>query len=138
LIADRSFTISYAPRDFYEASVIFELLAKNGCLNNNCALNTSYALRSYIPCFLGNICLMSKLETLNFWGCEIKVEEVVPLFRSCPKLVELYLRLNVSEKLKMDERLKNELGRGFQRLRLFELLCHIENSMWPVIQEMLT
>jgi hypothetical protein len=126
MIADKSFTISCGSDNLYEASVIFELLAKEGGLNSNRALNTSYALGSYIPGFFGNICFTNQLETLNFWGCEMKLEQLVHLFRSCPKLVEMYLRQNFNEKLEMDEDLENVLRKGFDSLS--------SKVTWPTIR----
>ena len=79
---------------------------------------------------------MKKLETLHLFNCEVKLEQLLPLFGSCPKLVQLYLRLFVNEKLQLDEHLKKELKQGVQKLQIFALRSHIDNMSWPVIQEM--
>ena len=122
-----------------EASDTFERLAKGGYLNNNRELSLPFNHESYIPWFHENVCFMRNLETLESWGCEIKLEQLEPLFRSCPKLVELHLHLNVNEKLEMDENVKNVLKKGFERLLLFKFSYgHIDNDTWPVIQEILT
>ena len=49
---------------------------------------------------------MKKLETLHLFNCEVKLEQLLPLFRSCPKLVQLYLHLFDNGKLQLDEHLK--------------------------------
>ena len=50
-----------------------------------------------------------KLENLNFY-CKVKLEQLLPLFRSCLKLVHLLLDLFVNEKLELDEHLRKELN----------------------------
>ena len=80
---------------------------------------------------------MTRLEKLSLLKCSLTLAEDLPLlFRSCPKLTELRLKLVESQKLEMGEELKNGLRSGFQRLRLFELHWGIHS--WPVIQEMFT
>jgi hypothetical protein len=79
---------------------------------------------------------MTELEKLNVFDWNLRLTEDVPkLFRSCPKLTELRMKL-ASQKVEMNEGLKNELRSGFQRLRLFELNWCIDS--WPLIQEMFT
>jgi hypothetical protein len=80
---------------------------------------------------------MKNLESLNLHN-EMKLEQLVPLFLSCPKLVELGLELIVREKPEMDEQQKNVLVKGFQRLKVMNLTSRINNDSWPVIGEMLT
>ena len=80
---------------------------------------------------------MTNLEKLNLLDWHLTLAKGVPkLFRSCPKLTELRLKLLESKKLEMNEKLKNELRSGFQRLRLLELKWHIDS--WPVLQEIMT
>ena len=138
MIFDRSYKIFNGYDHLKEASDIFERLAKEGCLKKNRELSLPFNHESYIPWFLGNVCFMRNLEKLNLWGGELKLEHLVPFFRSCPKLVELHSNLKVGEKLEMDEGLKDILRKGFQRLRLFEFYGRIDNDTWPVIQEILT
>ena len=76
-------------------------------LRNNRKLSSG--LQSYSPRFFGDICSMMKLENLNFY-CKVKLEQLLPLFRSCPKLVHLRLDLFVNEKLELDEHLRKELN----------------------------
>jgi len=71
-------------------------------------------------------------------SCEMKLEQLLPLFWSCPKLVHLDFKLIVREKLELDEQQKNVLIQGFQRLEHLRLESHIDNDTWPVIREMLT
>jgi hypothetical protein len=80
---------------------------------------------------------MKKLEMLRL-DCGVQLEQIVPMFGSCPKLARLALELIVSEKLEMDGQQKNVLVQGFQRLEHLGFECHIDNNSWPVIQEMLT
>jgi hypothetical protein len=80
---------------------------------------------------------MKKLEMLRL-KCGVKLEQLVPLLWSCPKLVHLGLELIVSEKQEMDEQQENVLVQGFQRLERLEFKSHIDNDSWPVIRDMLT
>ena len=80
---------------------------------------------------------MKKLGILRLF-CEMKLEQLVPLFGSCPKLVELDLELIVGKELEIDEQQKNVLVQGFQRLEQFGLKSLIDNDSWPVIREMFT
>jgi hypothetical protein len=78
---------------------------------------------------------MTHLEKLSLLEWKLRLTEHLPqLFRSCPKLTELHLKLD--DWLKMDEEIKDELRLGFQRIRLFEV--HWDISAWPVIQELFT
>jgi hypothetical protein len=79
---------------------------------------------------------MTNLEKLNIFHWKVTLTDVPQLFRSCPKLTDLRLRLVESQKLKIDEELKNELRSGFQRIRLLELKWEIYS--WPVILEIFT
>ena len=80
---------------------------------------------------------MEKLEILMLGG-GMKLEQLLPLFWSCPKLVRLNFELIASEKLELDEQQKNVLVQGFQRLGELWLKSHIDNDSLPVIREMLT
>jgi hypothetical protein len=80
---------------------------------------------------------MTNLEKLSLLEWKLTLTQDLPqLFRSCPKLTELRLRLFESQELEMNKFLKNELRSGFQRLRLLELNWRIDS--WPVIQEIFT
>jgi hypothetical protein len=79
---------------------------------------------------------MNNLEKLNLLKCKLTLTDVPQLFRSCPKLTELHLRLFDRQNLEMGEELKNVLRPGFQRISLFELVWEIDS--WPVLQEMFT
>ena len=80
---------------------------------------------------------MTDLETLSLFEWNLTLTEDVPeLFRSCPKLTRLRLKLVESQKLELNEELKNDLRPGFQRLKIFEFKWKIESG--PVIQEILT
>ena len=81
---------------------------------------------------------MKKLDTLKLVDCEITLEQLLTLFRSCPELVELSLELDAKQKLEMDNCLKNELRTGFQKLRRLMFYGHIDNDSWPVIKEIVT
>ena len=111
-------------------------LADGGFFKNNRQMIVEW----YWPCihrFCQVLRSMTDLEKLRLLKWELKLTEDLPkLFRSCPKLTELHLKLVESRKLEMSECLKNKLRPGFQRLRLVELDWEIDS--WPVIQEMFT
>jgi hypothetical protein len=92
---------------------------------------------SLIPQYCRDISSMKKLEILTL-RCGMKLDQLLPLFWSCPRLVHLDTELIVNEKLELDEQQKNVLVQGFQRLELFRFKSHIDNDSWPVIREMLT
>ena len=80
---------------------------------------------------------MTDLETLSLFEWNLTLTEDVPeLFRSCPKLTRLRLKLVENKYVEMDVDLENELRPGFQRIRLLDLYWDIESG--PVIQEILT
>jgi hypothetical protein len=116
---------------------IFERLVEEGFLKNSCKLY-ELCYWSNIPRFLRYICCMKKLQSLHLDKCQLTLEQLSTLFRSCPELVELNLGLDLSLKSDMDEHLKNELRRGFEKLRLFVLNGYINNDSWPVIQEIMS
>jgi hypothetical protein len=96
-----------------------------------------------IPRFFRVICSMTSLEKLELlsWKLILAGEDLAQLFRSCPRLTELHLRLRDSKRfdhhmLESNEELENELRPGFERLRLFELHWSIDS--WPVIQGIFT
>ena len=75
---------------------------------------------------------MTDLETLSLLEWNLTLTDDVPqLFQSCPKLIELRIKLFESQKLKMNEELENKLRSGFQRLKIFELKWDINS--WPLI-----
>jgi hypothetical protein len=89
------------------------------------------------------ICSMNNLEKLHLLECNLTLTEDLPqLFRSCPKLTELRVRLSDSNRVdrerfeRMNEHLKNELRSGFQRLRLVE--HHWVIDSFPEFQEIFT
>jgi hypothetical protein len=114
--------------------IILKRLVDRGLLKNNREMSVnSCRLSDARMCRV--IRSMTHLEKLSFLECQL-TEDVSELFRSCPKLTQLHLRIVESQKLEMNEELKNELRPGFQRLRLFELdSCVISG---PVIPEILT
>jgi len=112
-----------------------EWLVDRGYFQNNLKMILS-SWWSSIPLFQV-ISSMTHLEKLSLLKCNLTLTEDVPqLLRLCPKLTELHLSLSESQKLEMDEDLKNELRPGFERLRLLELKWDI--SSLPVIQEIFT
>ena len=118
--------------------IMLERLSDGGFLKNNRQMIvTNYCGPSSIPRFFRLILSMNNLETLSLSEWKLTLTEDVPqLFRSCPKLTELRLKLAESQKLEKNEELKNELRSGFQRLRLFELHWGIDS--WPEIQKIFT
>ena len=80
---------------------------------------------------------MNNLETLSLFEWNLTLTEDVPeLFRSCPKLTRLRLKLVESQKLELNEELKNDLRPGFQRLRRFEFDWDMNSGQ--VVQEIFT
>jgi hypothetical protein len=115
---------------------VFERLGDGGFLTNNRKLFVRCHWSHFLQ-FQRYICSMKKLEILTL-SCGIKLEQLLPLFWSCPKLVRLNFKLIASEKLELDEQQKNELVQGFQRLEKLWLKSHIDNDSLPVIREILT
>jgi hypothetical protein len=163
MIFDRSLkdrTCHYVP--LYESHMItLERLADGGFFKNNRQMIVDFCWPS-LPRFFRVIRSMTNLEKIDLlhWGLSL-TEDLPQLFRSCPKLTELRLKLvesyktEMREELKnelkltelrlklvesfkseMCEELKNELRPGFERLRLFELKWEIDS--WPAIQEIFT
>jgi hypothetical protein len=128
--------ISYSSKSSMLPRQVFERLVEGGFLTNNRKLYVRCHL-SHFPQFQRYICSMKKLENLTL-SCEMKLEQLLPLFRSCPKLVRLNFKLISSEKLELDEQQKNVLVQGFQRLEDLWFKIHIDNDSLPVIREMLT
>ena len=117
---------------------IFKRLVDDGVLKNNLEMSVTCYSWSHIPQLLENICSMKKLHTLELSNCEITLEQLSTLFRSCPDLVELSMELDVEQKLEMDDNLKNDLRRGFQKLKILIFYGHIDNDSWPAIKEIVT
>ena len=138
MIVYRSFRITRSSYSFKEVSEyarslkIFKQLVDGGFLENNRHLVASYIPCDDIPQLLRDTCSMTKLQKLNLLQCDLKLEQLLRVFRSCPELTELHCELPVSEKLEMDGNLINVLRQGFQRLR------RTYGNSWPVIQDMLT
>ena len=121
----------------YESHLmILNRLVERGLLKNNREMFVSFCRRS-VPLIFRVICSMTQLEKLSLSVWTLTMTEDVPkLFRSCPKLTELRLKLFESKKLEMNEELENELRSGFQRLGLLVLDSFINSG--PAIQEILT
>jgi hypothetical protein len=136
MILDRSLTYqtsNYFAHDSDDRLVILEQLVDSGYFQNN----RQMIVTSWwpIPRLFQNILSMTNLEKLFY--LELRLAEDLPqLFRSCPKLTELGLKLVESPKLEMNEKLKSGLRSGFQRIRLFEFDWEIKS--WPVNPEILT
>ena len=117
-------------------SELLERLSNGGLLKNNRQMVVKWQWPSNRQLFrvIGS---MNNLETLSLFEWNLTLTEDVPkLFRSCPKLTRLRLKLVESQKLELNEELKNDLRPGFQRLKIFEFKWKIESG--PVIQEILT
>ena len=78
---------------------------------------------------------MKNLEKLTSIAYHLTLEDLVRVFQSCSKLIEL--SINTSDSF-MDEHIENLLRTGFQRLRRLHLGWNVVNYPWPVLQEMLT
>ena len=99
------------------------------------------SVRPFIARLFQVIRPMNNLEKLHLLECKLTlIEDIRQLFRSCPKLTGLRVRLFDPNRVErerfkqMNEELKNELRSGFQRL--FELHWIIDSC--PVIQEIFT
>jgi hypothetical protein len=133
---DRSFEDCSSQLEYESRLIILKRLVNRGLLKNNRQMILNYICPS-IPWIFRVISCMANLEKLSLLKWEPKLAEYLPqLFRSCPKLTDLHLRLVESQKLEMGESLKNELRSGFQRLKIFELGWGINS--WPAIREILT
>ena len=113
--------------------LILQRLVEEGFLKNNRQFAIFDCSRS--PRFVEVIFSMNNLQKLDLWDCELTLEQVAQLFQSCPKLIELHLKLSTCE---MDEDLKDQLRPGIQRLQIFELEWYIDIKRWSVIKEMCT
>ena len=111
-------------------------LADRGYFKNNRQMIVNCCWPS-IPALCRVIRSMTDLETLSLleWKPTL-IEDVPQLFRSCPKLTEMHLRLLESSNFEMGEEHKNEVRSCFQSLKIFELEWDIVSC--PAIQEMLT
>ena len=115
---------------------ILKILVEEGLLKNNREFGVIFIPRS-VPLILRVIRSMTQLEKLSLSEWKLTLTEDVPkLFRSCPKLTELRLKVVESQEFEMNEELQNELRAGFLRLRLLELEWYIDS--WPAILEMFT
>ncbi len=125
---------------------ILERLAGEGYLQQNRQFKCNVRLaqlfmkfdRSHSSCFFELICSMKNLEELNLFGYTLTPDILAHLFQSCFKLVQLNIGIHNCKTLEMDERLKDQLKTGFQKLRCLKLGCSIDKVTWPVIQEILT
>jgi hypothetical protein len=117
---------------------ILKILVEEGLLKNNRGFSLTCYPWSRIPPFLENICSMTKLVDLNLLRCDVPLEQLSTFFGSCPKLVELCVDLDLDgQELEMDDCLKNELERGFQKLKILTLSVEIDMDSWPVIKEII-
>ena len=120
--------------------IILERLADEGCFQNNRRMFVK-SVRPFIARLFQVIRPMKNLEKLHLLEFKLTlIEDIRQLFRSCPKLTGLRVRLFDPNRVErerfkqMNEELKNELRSGFQRL--FELHWIIDSC--PVIQEIFT
>ena len=148
MILDRSLTIRSENVIYYcdlkdmaqSRMIILERLADEGCFQNNRRMFVK-SVRPFIARLFQVIRPMNNLEKLHLLECKLTlIEDIRQLFRSCPKLTGLRVRLFDPNRVErerfkqMNEELKNELRSGFQRL--FELHWIIDSC--PVIQEIFT
>ena len=122
-------------REYKELLKTLELLTDEGSLKNNREL-VVYSGWSLDPWFLRINCSMPNLEKLDVMEYDVKFSDLACLFQSCPKLLELRMKLSQSETSEIDENCRNNFRLGFQRLQCFELGCYVFNS-WKFIQEVL-
>ncbi len=111
---------------------VLERMAKKEFLRNNRQLNVSFNWP--VGCrVLRVICFMNHLEKLDFSECDLALQHLKHLFRSCPKLIKLHFKPFKKSGINEFIRLKSD----FQRLRYLELTC-CNHSSWRVVQEILT
>ena len=118
--------------------IIVERLVDGGYFQNNRQMIVKFTW-TFIARSFRVVCSMNNLEKLNLLKCvltDTAMKDLALVFRSCPKLTELHLRLFEGQIFKKNEDLKNELRPGYQRLKIFELECW--SISWPSIQEVLT
>jgi hypothetical protein len=122
--------------------IILKRLADGGYFQNNRRMFVKFDCL-FIARLFRIICSMNNLETLHLLECNLTLTEDLPhLFRSCPKLTELHVRLSDSNRddserfKRMNEDVRNELRPGFQRLRLVEFHWVIDSC--PEFQEIFT
>jgi hypothetical protein len=137
MILDRSlkYRTPYFEQKYMSHMIILERLAARGFFKNNRQVIVIYFWPSFSLLFRF-ILSMTNLEKLSLSECKLTLTDLRQLFRSCPKLTELHIKLVEGLKMEMDQFLKYELRLGFQRLRLLELHWDIES--WPTIQGIFT
>ena len=111
-------------RDLEDESslIILERLAESGYFQNNRRMFVKFD-SPFITRLIRVIRSMKNLEKLHLLQCNLSLtEDLRQLFRSCPKLTDLRVRLSDPKRVdrkrfnRMNEILKNELRSGFQRL----------------------
>jgi hypothetical protein len=110
---------------------IFNQLAEGGFLKNNRIFTLKELDWSLNDRFIQDICSMKNLEGLDLLDCELTREDLLSVFRSCPKLMELRIKTfrssATSKTIKpMNQEEYNELQLGFKRLRLYDIKVIIE------------
>jgi hypothetical protein len=140
MILDRSLEDgTYCYRKDHSSLMILERQADGEYVQNKCRF--SVKPRSFNARLFRVIRFITDLETLHLLECNLTLTEDLPqLFRSCPKLTELHVRLSDPEGVErerltqMNEDVKNELRSGFQRL----VELHWVSYSCPVILEIFT
>ena len=127
--------------------IVLERLVERGFLFKNRKLMVDSCCKKWpwpsLPRLLPVLLSMNKLEKLSLLEWKLTLTDVPKLFRSCPELTELHLKLDKWQTSEMNEELINKMRPGFQRLRLFELhvVCacslHCVRHSAPVIHEIL-
>jgi hypothetical protein len=140
---DRSLKIETSLCDLKDMNrlITLERLANAGHFQNNRQM-TAILCYDCNPRLLLVIHSMTHLEKLILWECVnlTLTEDVLQLFRSCPKITELRISLFDPKRVEcqrlneMNEDAKNELRSGFQRL--VELDWTVYSC--PVFQEIFT
>jgi hypothetical protein len=134
LIIDRSLTIKRPSGHSHETTEsllsILHQLAEGGCLKNNQIFILKDLDWSHNDPFIQDVCSMKNLEKLDLLDCEVTRKDLLSVFRSCPKLMELRIKdfgysptLNTIEQFKEEA---NELELDYKRLRLFDINVMME------------